>query len=92
MWHIALLTGSERRTLQRPPFQWVNMVLGNIKAAIITTDHNVKKKPMVSTPAELEWRVNHCKTLLAMIPVLASAEGRTKLTPYWHFTSVDYSA
>ena len=90
--HIALPTGRGRRAVLHPSFQWVNTVLGNIKTAIVATYRAVRKKHLVRTLAEFEWRFNHRENLAAMIPVLGCAATHTKPAPYWYLKSADYGA
>ena len=65
---VALPTGSCRRAVRHPSFQWVNTMFGNIKKAIVGTYRSVSKKHIVRTPAEFEWRFNHREIIAAMIP------------------------
>lgn len=90
--HEAIVTGSGRHAARHPAFKWVNTVLANIKTSIVGTYKAVRKKHMVRTLAEFEWRFNHRDNLAAMIPVLASAAVRTKPQPYWHLKIADYGA
>jgi len=90
--HEAVVTGSGRRAARHPAFRWVNTVLANIKTSIVGTYKAVRKKHMVRTLAEFEWRFNNRDNLAAMIPVLACAAVRSKPTPYWHLKMADYGA
>ena len=90
--HFPIVTGSGRRAAQHPSFRWMNTVLGNIKTAITATYKAVRKKHMVRTLAEFEWRFNNRENLAAMIPVLACAAARTKPAPYWYLKMADYGA
>ena len=90
--HVALPTGRGRRAVLHPSFQSVNTVLGNIKTAIVATYRAARKKHLVRTLAEFEWRFNHRENLAAMIPILACAAARTKPAPYWYLKSADYGA
>ncbi len=80
--HVALPTGSGRRAVRHPTFQWVNTVLGNIKTAIVGTYKSVRKKHMVRTLAEFECRFNHRENLASTISILANAGARTNPKPY----------
>ena len=70
----------------------MNTVLANIKTAIIATYKAVRKKHLVRTLAEFEWRFNNRENLSAMIPVLACAAMRSKPVPYWQLKIADYGA
>lgn len=90
--HYSITTGSGRRAALHPSFHWVNTVLANIKTAIVGTYKAVRKKHMVRTLAEFEWRFNNRENLAAMIPVLACAATRAKPAPYWWLKLADYGA
>ena len=90
--HIALATGGGRRAARHPAFRWVNTMLGNIKCAIVGTYRAVRKKHLVRTLAEFEWRFNNRIDLAAMIPALARAAIATKPAPYWWLKMADYGA
>ena len=90
--HIALATGGGRSAARHPSFKWVNTMLGNIKTAIVATYRAVRKKHMVRTLAEFEWRFNHRFDLAAMIPALGRAAATTNPAPYWWLKSADYGA
>ena len=92
--HVALPTGRGRRAVLHPSFQWVNTVLGNIKTAIVATYRAVRKKHLVRTLAEFEWRFNDRENLSAMIPILAGAGAGAHAipAPYWYLKSADYGA
>lgn len=90
--HVALSTGGGRKAALHPAFRWVNTMLGNIKTAIVATYRAVRKKHLVRTLAEFEWRFNNRENLAAMIPVLACAAAHTKPAPYWYLKMADYGA
>jgi len=90
--HIALATGGGRRAARHPSFKWVNTMLGNIKSAIVATYRAVRKKHMVRTLAEFEWRFNNRLDLAEMIPALGRAAATAKPAPYWWLKSADYGA
>ena len=90
--HSALATGGGRSAARHPSFKWVNTMLGNIKTAIVATYRAVRKKHMVRTLAEFEWRFNHRFDLAAMIPALGRAAATTNPAPYWWLKSADYGA
>jgi len=90
--HHPIVTGASRHGAGHPSFRWMNTVLANIKTAIIATYKAVRKKHLVRTLAEFEWRFNNRENLSAMIPVLACAAMRSKPVPYWQLKIADYGA
>ncbi len=90
--HHPIVTGASRQGAGHPSFHWLNTVLANIKTAIVATYKAVRKKHLVRTLAEFEWRFNNRENLAAMIPVLACAATRSKPAPYWHLKMADYGA
>ena len=81
-----------RSGADHPSFHWLNTILANIKTAIVATYKAVRKKHLVRTLAEFEWRFNNRENLAAMIPLLASAAARSRPAPYWHLKMADYGA
>lgn len=67
-------------------------MLGNIKTAIVASYKAVRKKHLVRTLAEFEWRFNHSFDLAQMIPDLGRAATTAKPTPYWWLKMADYGA
>jgi ribosomal protein L37AE/L43A len=90
--HDAIATGSGRQAARHPAFKWSNTTLGNIKSAIVATYKAVRKKHLVRTLAEFEWRFNHRDDLAAMIPVLATAATRTPPVTYHQLKWADFGA
>ena len=90
--HHPIVTGASRQGAGHPSFRWMNTVLANIKTAIVGTYKAVRKKHLVRTLAEFEWRFNNRENLAAMIPVLACAAVRSRPAPYWHLKIADYGA
>ena len=90
--HVAIATGSGPAAARHPAFKWVNTTLANIKTAIVATYRAVRKKHMVRTLAEFEWRFNHRDNLAAMIPILACAAARTTPVTYADLKWADYGA
>src|SRR6476469_9083329 len=90
--HVTIGTGSGRAAARPPAFKWVNTTLANIKTAIVATYRAVRKKHMVRTLAEFEWRFNHRDNLAAMIPILACAAARTTPVTYADLKWADYGA
>jgi hypothetical protein len=90
--HHPIVTGASRYGAGHPSFHWLNTVLANIKTAIVATYKAVRKKHLVRTLAEFEWRFNNRENLAAMIPVLASAAARSIPAPYRQLKMADYGA
>jgi len=90
--HVALSTGGGRKAALHPAFRWVNTMLGNIKSAILATYRAVRKKHLVRTLAEFEWRFNHRFDLAAMIPALGRAAVAANPATYSHLKLADYGA
>ena len=90
--HHPIVTGASRHGAGHPSFHWLNTVLANIKTAIVATYKAVRKKHLVRTLAEFEWRFNNRENLAAMIPVIACAAARSIPAPYWHLKTADYGA
>ena len=66
--------------------------VASIKTAIVGTYKAVRKKHVVRTLADFEWRFNNRDNVAAMIPVLACAASRAKPAPYWYLKMADYGA
>jgi transposase-like protein len=90
--HHPVVTSGARQGAGHPAFHWLNTVLANIKTAIAATYKAVRKKHLVRTLAEFEWRFNNRENLAAMIPRLATAATRTKPAPYRYLKLADYGA
>lgn len=90
--HHPIVMAKSRHGAGHPSFHWLNTVLANIKTAITATYKAVRKKHLVRTLAEFEWRFNHRENLAAMIPQLAVASTRTKPATYRHLKWADYGA
>ncbi|MEQ1673093.1 MAG: IS1595 family transposase [Hyphomicrobium sp.] len=90
--HHPIVTGTSRHGVGHPSFHWLNTVLANIKTAIVATYKAVRKKHLVRTLAEFEWRFNNRENLAAMIPLLAAASARTKPATYSYLKWADYGA
>ncbi len=80
--HQAIKTGSGAKAARAPAFKWVNIALGNIKAAITGTYRAIRQKHVPRYLAEFEYRFNRRYDLAAMIPRLAWASVRTPSMPY----------
>jgi transposase-like protein len=80
--HIAIVTGSGRRSAQHPTFKWVNTVLGNVKNALTGTYHAISKKHVPRYLAEFEYRFNRRFDLSTMVVRLAYVAARTPPMPY----------
>lgn len=90
--HHPIATSSSRHGAGHPSFHWLNTVLANIKTAIVGTYKAVRKKHLVRTLAEFEWRFNNRENLAAMIPLLGCAAARSKPITYSNLKWADYGA
>jgi len=68
--HEPIKTGSGKRPSE-PALNWVNTVLGNIKAAIVGTCRAVRHHHAGRYLAGFEWRFNHRSNLAEILPRLA---------------------
>lgn len=80
--HVAIVTGSGRKAARHPAFTRVNIVLGNIKSALVGTFRYISKKHAPRALAEFEYRFNRRYDLAAMIPRLGWVAARTPPMPY----------
>jgi hypothetical protein len=90
--HTVIITGSGRRAAGHPAFKWVNTILSNIKGSIVGTYRAVRRKHIVRTLAEFEWRFNNRAHLAAMIPLLGRAAVSTSPVTYADLKWADYGA
>jgi transposase-like protein len=90
--HTVIITGSGRRAARHPAFKWVNTILSNIKGSIVGTYRAVRRKHIVRTLAEFEWRFNHRAHLAAMTPLLGQAAVSTCPVTYADLKWADYGA
>ncbi len=76
--HEVVVNGGGRAAVEKPQFDWVNPVLGNLKTALRSSDHsfNAKYAPPRDL-AEFEYRFNRRYSLLDLIPRLADVALRT---------------
>jgi hypothetical protein len=80
--HVAVITGSGRKSARHAAFTWVNTTLGNIKTALTGTFRHVGGKHAPRSLAEFEYRYNRRYDLPALIPRLGWAAVRTLPMPY----------
>jgi transposase-like protein len=80
--HQPLVVGSGRQAAQHPAFKWVNTVLGNVKNALRSTFHAVRKKHAPRYLAEFEYRFNRRFDLPSMVQRLVYVAARTPPMPY----------
>lgn len=90
--HHPIVTSTSRHGAGHPSFHWLNTILANIKTAIVATYKAVRKKHLVRTLAEFEWRFNNRENLAAMIPRLACAAARSRPATYSYLKWADYGA
>lgn len=75
--HDRIVCGGGRASVEEPEFYWVNTVLGNLKSALRSTYHAVRRKHSQRYLAEFQYRFNRRFDLAALIPRLAFAALRT---------------
>jgi transposase-like protein len=80
--HTVIKTGSGAAAARTPAFKWVNIALGNIKAAIVGTYRAIGPKHVPRYLAEFEYRFNRRYDLAAMLPRLTWASTHTPPMPY----------
>jgi hypothetical protein len=79
-----------RRAACHSAFKWVNTILSNINGSIVGTYRAVRRKHIVRTLAEFEWRFNHRTHLAAVIPILGQAAVNTCPVTYADLKWADY--
>jgi len=79
--HERIITGGGKKSVNNPVFQWVNTVLGNMKASLAGTYHSVSHKYIPRYLAEFQYKFNRRFDLSAMIPRLAYVALRTPPCP-----------
>lgn len=76
--HIAIVTGSGRAAAEHPEFQWVNIVLGNLKTSISGTYHAFKFAKYASRYlADFQYRFNRRYNLRSILSRLLRAAATT---------------
>lgn len=81
MTHTPITRGRASRRIVDPRFKWVNIGLGNVKAAITGTCRAIRSQHAGLYLAAYEYRYNRRFDLGKMIPSLAKAAARTKPVP-----------
>lgn len=88
--HLAIVTGSGRSSAEHPEFQWVNIVLGNLKTAISGTYHAFKfAKYAPRYLAEFQYRFNRRYDLRSILPRLLRAAATTTPWPEHRLTRAE---
>jgi transposase-like protein len=82
MTHTAMTRGRASRRIVDPRFKWVNIGLGNVKAAITGTCRAIRSQHAGLYLSAYEYRYNRRFDLGQMLPSLAKAAVRTKPFPY----------
>lgn len=80
--HQPIITGSGKKAVQNPTFNWVNTLLGNLKNSLTGTFHAIRAKHVPRYLAQFQYRFNRRYTLAEMIPRLVWAALRTPPMPY----------
>lgn len=80
--HLAIVTGSGRASVEHPEFQWVNVMLGNLKTAINGTYHAFKfAKYAPRYLADFQYRFNRRYDLRSILPRLIYGAANTSPWP-----------
>ena len=69
--HDAVIIGGGRAAVEKPQFNWVNTVLGNLKTALRSSYHSFDPKYAQRYLAEFEYQLNRRYSLPNPIPRLA---------------------
>ena len=77
--HEKIVVGSERTSVQRPNFRWVNTILATIKTALRGTYSLIRHKYAQRYLADFEYRFNHPFDLSNIIPRLIYVALRTSM-------------
>lgn len=87
--HTVITTGGGAKRPTEPAFQWVNTLLGNVKAAITGTCRALRPQHTARYLAAYEYRFNRRTDLASMVPRLAYVALRSSPTPYRTIVSAD---
>lgn len=79
--HFIRKTGDSRDPERIKPFNWLNIVIGNVKNAIRGTYHGVSKEHISRYLAEFSYRFNHRFRLELMVPDLINLSAKSKPIP-----------
>lgn len=79
--HEVELVGSGRQSKKDSNFNWLNVILGNVKTALRGTYHSISAKHAPRYLAEFEYRFNRRFNLKDMIPRLTYIALRTPPMP-----------
>lgn len=91
--HHIVITGSGRAAAEHPEFQWVNIVLGNLKTAISGTYHAFKfGKYAPRYLADFQYRFNRRYDLRSILPRLLRAAATTTPWPETRLTLAELGA
>lgn len=87
--HTVITTGGGAKRPTEPALQWVNTLLGNVKAAITGTCRALRPQHTARYLAAYEYRFNRRTDLASMVPRLAYVAVRSSPTPYRAIVSAD---
>lgn len=82
--HFVRTTGDSRDPERIRPFNWLNIIIGNVKNAIRGTYHGVSKGHISRYLAEFSYRFNHRFNLELMVPDLIKLAAKSKPFPQHH--------
>ena len=79
--HSSIVAGNSKDAKKTVAFKWVNIILGNLKTALVGTFHKLSNKHLPRHLATFQYRFNRRYRLKDMIPRLAYMAARTPPMP-----------
>ena len=79
--HSSIVVGNSKDAKKTAPFNWVNIILGNLKTALAGTFHKLSSKHLPRHLATFQYRFNRRYNLEDMIPRLSYVALRTTPMP-----------
>lgn len=79
--HSSIVVGNSKDAKKTVAFKWVNIILGNLKTALVGTFHKLSNKHLPRHLATFQYRFNRRYRLKDMIPRLAYMAVRTPPMP-----------
>ena len=79
--HVKIVCGGGRASIEKLEFYWVNTTLGNLKSALRSTYHAVRKKYLQRYLSEFQYRFNRRFDLKNFIPRRMFVSVRTPTMP-----------
>jgi len=79
--HFVRITDDSRDPERIKPFNWLNIIIGNVKNAIRGTYHGVSQKHLSRYLGEFSFRFNHRFRLELMVPALINLAAKSNPIP-----------